>query len=415
MKIAMISEHASPLAAIGGVDAGGQNVHVAALSTALARRGHQVTVYTRRDDPQLPERVPVCEGFEVVHVNAGPACSMSKDLILPYMSDLAQGAAADWAADPPDVIHAHFWMSGVAALEAARAGARDIAVVQTFHALGTVKRRHQGAGDTSPVERAWLEASVARSVDAIVATCSDEVFELKALGAEGSRISVAPCGVDLSLFTADGPREDRGQAHRVAAIGRLVPRKGVDLSIRALHCLRERGVSDVELLVVGGSGAADSLDDDPEVARLRALAAELGVADQVVFRGQLPREDMPAMLRSCDAVVCTPWYEPFGIVPLEAMACSVPVVASSVGGLIDTVLDGVTGLHVPPRDEAALADALAQLLADPETATRFGAAGCQRATARYSWDRIAADTEKVYRQLARSASAPQLSQVIGRA
>src|SRR6185312_5239124 len=132
MKIAMISEHASPLAAIGGVDAGGQNVHVAALSTALARRGHQVTVYTRRDDPQLPERVPVSEGFEVVHVAAGPPRPLSKDLILPYMSELAQGAAADWAADPPEVIHAHFWMSGVAALEAARAGGHDIPVVQTF-------------------------------------------------------------------------------------------------------------------------------------------------------------------------------------------------------------------------------------------------------------------------------------------
>lgn len=415
MKIAMISEHASPLAAIGGVDAGGQNVHVAALATALARRGHRVTVYTRRDDPQLPVRVPVCEGFEVVHVAAGPARTMSKDLILPYMSDLARGAAADWAADPPDVIHAHFWMSGVAALEAARVGGHDIPVVQTFHALGTVKRRHQGAGDTSPADRSWLEASVARSVDAIIATCSDEVFELRALGAEGPRISVAPCGVDLSLFTAEGPREEAARTHRIATIGRLVPRKGMDLPIRALGALRAEGITDVELLVVGGAGAAETLDDDPEVARLRALAAELGVADQVVFRGQLPREDMPAMLRSCDAVVCTPWYEPFGIVPLEAMACAVPVVAAGVGGLIDTVLDGVTGLHVPPRDATALARALHRLLADPDLAASFGAAGCRRATGRYSWDRIAADSEKVYLALAASTATPELSQAIGHA
>ena len=399
MRIAMVSEHASPLAVIGGVDAGGQNVHVAALSAALARRGHEVVVYTRRDDPDLPDRVPLAPGVDVVHVAAGPARPVPKDDLLPYMDALAAGIAADWRDGPPDVIHGHFWMSGLAALEAAReigsAGPRP-AVLQTFHALGSVKRRHQGAADTSPPERSWLEPGVARQADRILATCPDEVNELVALGADPARISVAPCGVDLDLFEAKGRAEDTGGRRRIAVIGRLVERKGVDLVIAALRFLVDDGVDDVELHIVGGSAGAAGLEEDPEAARLRAVARDLEVLDRVVFRGQLPREQMPAMLRSCTAVVCSPWYEPFGIVPLEAMACRVPVVVTAVGGLKDSVVDHVTGLHVPPRDFAALAVALRELLDDPAACRRLGRAGRRRVEQGYSWDRVAALTEDAY-------------------
>ena len=411
----MVSEHASPLAALGGVDAGGQNVHVAALSLALARRGHVVTVYTRRDDPALPARVGVAEGLEVVHVDAGPAEALPKDTLLPYMEELAAGICADWADSPPDVVHGHFWMSGVAALNAAsgpEGPGYPVPVVQTFHALGSVKKRHQGAEDTSPSERTWLEPSVGRNADRVVATCSDEVFELKALGVPGNRISVVPCGVDLSLFDAEGPVEARGRTHRIATIGRLVPRKGMDLVIQALALMSAGGQDDVELLIVGGGSDPAGLAGDPEARRLQALAAELGVADRVVMRGQVPREQMPALLRSADAVVCAPWYEPFGITPLEAMACGIPVVASAVGGLIDTVVHGKTGLHVPPRDPRSLAAAVTELILNPAYARRLGAAGRQRANARYSWDRVAADTEKAY-QATINASPRRRLQTLG--
>ena len=397
MKIAMVSEHASPLAALGGVDAGGQNVHVAALSAALARRGHDVRVYTRRDDTALPDRVRVGPRLDVVHIQAGPPCRVPKDELLPFMGELAAGITRDWGPRPPDVVHAHFWMSGLAALEAAASGRPESAVpvVQTFHALGTVKRRHQGDADTSPDERTWLEPAVGRSVDRIIATCSDEVFELKAMGIDTAKVSIAPCGVELELFTAEGASEPRGRRHRILSVGRLVPRKGVDVVIQALALLRQAGWPDTELLVVGGTGSTGP-DTDPEVVRLSRLAAELGVGGHVTFRGQVPRDAMPAIFRSADAVVCTPWYEPFGIVPLEAMACGVPVVAAVVGGLADTVADHRTGIHVPPRDPHATAEALAGLLASPGLRARLGAAGVARA-ARYSWDRIAADTEKAYR------------------
>lgn len=398
MKISMVSEHASPLAALGGVDAGGQNVHVAALSAALARRGHTVTVYTRKDSPDLPPRVKAGPRLEVVHVKAGPASHVPKDELLPYMEELARGMATDWGQRPPDVVHGHFWMSGLAALDAARRGETGyrIPVVQTFHALGTVKRRHQGIDDTSPLERRWLEPRVGRDADRIIATCSDEVFELKAMDIDTGKVSIAPCGVDLDLFSADGPAEPRPRRHRILSVGRLVPRKGVDLVIRALPLLDAEGYGDVELLIVGGGAEPGLLESDPEVRRLLTLAEDLGVADRVTLRGQVPRDAMPGTFRSADAVVCTPWYEPFGIVPLEAMACGVPVVAAAVGGLRDTVVDRRTGIHVPPRDPEAIASALTLLLGDPALRAELGGAGRQRARSRYSWDRVAAETEKAY-------------------
>ncbi|MDP8971463.1 MAG: glycosyltransferase, partial [Actinomycetota bacterium] len=342
MRVAMVSEHASPLAPVGGVDAGGQNVHVAALAEALGRQGLDVVVHTRRDDPTLPRRVPLAPNVCVDHVDAGPTRPVPKDALLPYMGAFSAELGRAWAGEPPDVVHAHYWMSGLAALYAA--GQVGVPVAQTFHALGTVKRRHQGLNDTSPRERIPSERRIARDADRILATCRDEVAELAWLGAGATPVSVVPCGVDLEAFTPQGVADPRSHvAHRLVAVGRLVERKGVDDVITALADL-----PDAELVVAGGPDA-HRLDADPEASRLHTLARRLGVADRVQLRGRVPRRDMPVLLRSADVVVCTPWYEPFGIVPLEAMACGVPVVASAVGGLQDTVVDGITGLHVPPR------------------------------------------------------------------
>ncbi|MBE2320052.1 glycosyltransferase [Solirubrobacter sp. CPCC 204708] len=393
MRIAMVSEHASPLAVLGGVDAGGQNVHVAALATALARLGDEVVVHTRRDDPSLPRRVALAPSVEVDHVDAGPPTEVPKDELLQYMGAFADELREQWLAEPPDVVHAHFWMSAVAALDAAEG--LGIPVVHTFHALGTVKRRHQGERDTSPSTRIEHETRIARSVDRIVATCTDEVFELLRLGADRRRISVVPCGVDLDRFGTDGPRE-RKAAPRFVAACRLVERKGLADAITALA-----DVPGAELHVAGGPEAS-ALEADPEAQRLRELAERVGVGDRLVLRGRVGRDEMPALLRSADAVVCVPWYEPFGIVPLEAMACGVPVVATAVGGQIDSVVHGVTGVHVPPREPAALARALRQLLEDPQRRDEYGANGAKRARLRFGFDRIARSTRDVYLSLAPS-------------
>lgn len=392
MKVAMVSEHASPLAVLGGVDAGGQNVHVAALATALAAQGCEVVVHTRRDDAALARRVPLAPGVVVDHVDAGPPSEVPKDALLPYMADFAEDLRESWADDRPDVVHSHFWMSGVAAASAA--AELDIPVVHTFHALGTVKRRYQGERDTSPASRLGIERELCRRVDSIVATCSDEVFELVRMGADRNRICVVPCGVDRGRFSPDGPVEPRTPGrHRLVAACRLVERKGISDLLTALV-----GLPDTELHVAGGPDAPQ-LGLDPEAVRLRRLADELGVGDRLQLRGRMSRDAMPALLRSADAVVCVPWYEPFGMVPLEAMACGVPVVASAVGGQIDSVRDGVTGVHVPPRDPAALTRVLRELLDDPARRRELGRGGARRARRLYDFNSIAASTEAVYRQV----------------
>jgi type III pantothenate kinase len=392
----MVSEHASPLATLGGVDAGGQNVFVAALSREVAARGHEVVVYTRRDDPELPRRVSLCPGVEVEHVDAGPAATVPKDDLLPFMPEFGRYLERAWRRRRPDVIHAHFWMSGHAALLAAEP--LGVPVVQTFHALGVVKRRHQGSADTSPAQRLEIERGIVARAARVLPTCSDEVFELLRLGADNSRMHVVPCGVDLALFHPDGPVEEHPpDRRRLLYVGRLVQRKGVGNVISALPRL-----PGVELVIAGGP-PRERLREDAEARRLLDLAAELGVADRVDLRGRLDRDELPALIRSADAVVTVPWYEPFGIVPLEAMACGVPVIATAVGGMIDSVVDDQTGVHVPPRDPERLAEAISELMADPRARRVYGSAGVKRVRRLYDWRRVAAQALDVYEAVVEDA------------
>jgi glycosyltransferase involved in cell wall biosynthesis len=391
MRIGMVSEHASPLAPLGGADAGGQNVHVAELSRALVRLGHEVVVYTRRDSRDLPPRVPTADGVVVEHVPAGPPTAISKDDLLPYMGEFGSYLARRWSAWRPDVVHAHFWLSGLATRYAA--AAVGIPWVLTFHALGSVKRRHQGAKDPSPPSRLRVEADLVRAADLVVATCAEEVAELRAMGMPEGRAVVVPCGVDLTTFTPDGPVAPRATRPRILSIGRLVERKGVDTVIRALTA-----VPAAELVIAGGP-APSKLKADPEVRRLRAVAAECGVTDRVRFVGRVARDAVPALYRSADVVVSVPWYEPFGMVPLEAMACGVPPVVTAVGGHLDTVVDQVTGRFVPPRDSQRLGRVLAELLDDSALRAKLGVAGADRARAAYGWDSVAAQTQAHYARL----------------
>ncbi|MFC9926461.1 glycosyltransferase [Streptomyces sp. NPDC127190] len=390
-RVAMVSEHASPLAALGGPDAGGQNVYVAQTARQLARNGYRVTVYTRRDAAGLPDRVTLIDGVQVVHVPAGPPAPLPKDELLPHMAEFGAFLARQWAANPPDVVHSHFWMSGLAALTGTRG--LGIPVVQTYHALGTVKKRYQGAADTSPAERLAIEEAIGHECARIIATCSDEVAELKAMGLPEDRISVVPCGVDPDQFAPAGRTRPPGARRRLLAVGRLVPRKGFDRAIRALA-----GVPDAELLIAGGP-EADLLGSDPEAARLYGIAGEYGVLDRVTLLGGVGRARMPRLMAGADLVLSLPLYEPFGIVPLEAMACATPVVATAVGGQLDTVVDGTTGVLVPADDDYDLGAVVRTLLADPDRLARYGAAGRQRVLTHYTWDRVAEGVAGVYSEV----------------
>lgn len=406
MRIALVSEHASPLAALGGADAGGQNVHVAHLAAGLAARGHDVVVYTRRDDPHLPDRIRTDDGYWVDHVPAGPAAAIAKDDIPPHLDELSDGLAQRWRRHPVDVVHAHFWMSGLAAARALELAASNAPLVQTFHALGVVKRRHQGLADTSPEGRVEAETRLLDWSDHVIATCSDEVAELRCLGMRPERVSVIPCGVSTRRFhpEARGATPAHTAPHRLLCVGRLVPRKGVDTVIRALAAL-----PDTELIVAGGP-PAELLGTDAEVRRLRDVAREMEVADRIRFIGGVPSDQVPALITSSDIVVTGAWYEPFGIVPVEAMACGVPVLATDVGGHRDTVVEGVTGERVPPHDPEAMAVALRQLLDDDRRRQRYGAAGRRRTEELYDWDVVVRRTEVVYRTLitARASAAAEV-------
>ncbi|MFF4759216.1 glycosyltransferase [Streptomyces sp. NPDC001292] len=399
--VAMVSEHASPLAALGGPDAGGQNVYVAQVARQLAGKGYRVTVYTRRDSTGLPDRATLTDGVRVVHVPAGPPVPVPKDELLPYMGEFGAFLAREWAVAPPDVAHSHFWMSGLAALSGARG--LGIPVVQTYHALGTVKKRHQGADDTSPPQRVIIEKAVGHACARIIATCSDEVAELRAMGLPPDRTAVVPCGVDPEQFTPLTRTRPADGRRRLLAVGRLVPRKGFDRAIRALA-----GIPNAELLVAGGP-EADLLGAEPEAERLRAIAAEYGVSDRVTLLGGVSRARMPGLMAGADLVLSLPRYEPFGIVPLEAMACAKPVVASAVGGQLDTVVHDSTGVLVPADDDRDLGAVIGALLDDPHRLARYGDAGRQRVLAHYTWDRVTELIAGVYGAV--SSTAP-LSEVV---
>ncbi|WGL53009.1 glycosyltransferase [Nocardioides sp. BP30] len=402
MRVALVSEHANPLAALGGADAGGQNVHVAALAAGLARLGHEVVVYTRRDSPEQPALVETEDGYVVEHVSAGPAHELPKDELLPHMREFGVRLRDRWRREPVDVVHSHFWMSGLAALQATRG--TGMPVVHTFHALGSVKRRQQGDADTSPPQRIDLERRLCDEVDHVIATCSDEVAELERLGLPRTRATVIPCGVDTHLFRPGperpppriGPRQ---RPHRLLVVGRIVTRKGIGNVIEAVAQL-----PDVELIIAGGP-PPHRYEADPEVQRLRELVDDLRLGDRVVLTGSVERAEVPALIRVSDAVVTVPWYEPFGIVPLEAMACGRPVVGTAVGGLLDTVVPGVTGELVPPREPAVLASTLRELLDDADRCRRYGEAGRRRAVEHYDWSTVVADTAAVYRSLSADALA----------
>lgn len=403
MRIALVSEHASPLAALGGEDAGGQNVHVAKLAAGLAARGHDVVVHTRRASRNAPAQVRAPEGYVVDHVDAGPPEPMPKDRIAEHLDELADGLARRWGARPVDLAHAHFWMSGVAAVRAARSLPEPPPVVQTFHALGVVKRRHQGGADTSPEHRVVDERRLVREADHVIATSADEVRELRSLGLPAGHATIIPCGVDTGLFVPSSAR--RGPRHRIVTVGRMVPRKGYETVVQALA-----GVPDTDLVVVGGPPPS-RLRDDPEVRRLREVAAACGVAERVSFTGAVAPQEVARLLPTADLLVTGAWYEPFGIVPVEAMSCGVPVVATDVGGHRDTVVPGLTGELVPPRDPEVMATAIRCLLADPGRRRNYGRAARRRTIELYDWRTVVDRTELVYQAVA--GRAPRVAGVVG--
>jgi D-inositol-3-phosphate glycosyltransferase len=402
-RIALVSEHASPLAALGGVDSGGQNVYVGQIAKHLAAMGYKVDVFTRRDCESLPDIVKCIHGVRIVHVRAGPASFVRKEDLLPFMGEFAANMIAFCRkqAHRYDIVHANFWTSGLVAMHVKRM--LNIPFVITFHALGRVRRIHQNGADQFPDERPEIEERIIAETDTVIAECPQDKEDMVRLyRADPSKITIIPCGFDgTELWPTDKAqaRDMLGLAphdHVILQLGRMVPRKGVETVIQSLSRLAGRHGIKARLVVVGGESEHPDPLLTPEIGRLQAIALAEGVSDSVLFTGRCNRQMLRFYYSAADVFVTTPWYEPFGITPVEAMACGIPVVGSNVGGIKTTVRDGKTGFLVPPRDPEATAQRLAQLYRNPELMKSFGDAARKRANEHFTWAKVADRVAALY-------------------
>jgi glycosyltransferase involved in cell wall biosynthesis len=387
MRIALVTGHVTPDAGQQdhAADPRGQALRVASLAATLAGLGHQVTVYARKDSPARP-RSESAGPVRFEYLTAGPAAALTQDKLLPQLGPFSDELARRWQEAPPDVVHAHFWTSGLAALAATR-GTR-IPVVQTFHSLAGMPRRALPAADAAV--RTKMERLVARTVRAVLAGSSAEVGELASLGVPRAAISVVPFGVDTHKFDPDGPAARRTKRPRLLAAAPASPEHGLDTVIRALAAL-----PGAELVVAGGPPRAE-ISGDPALRELARLAERSGASNRVLFTGRVAPARVPALLRSADLFVHVASDEPAGILPVEAMACGTPVVAAADSADQDAVVDGATGALVRPGDAAALARRIRQLLASPMLLEGFGIAAADRARSRYSWERVGQQTIAAY-------------------
>lgn len=388
-RVALLSLHSSPLEQPGSGDAGGMNVYVRKVAVELARHRVFTDVFTRRTSPDEPDVREVVPGVRVFAVKAGPARPVHKDRLSRYVGRFVDAVADRAVLDGPyDIVHAHYWLSGVAG--AILKDRWDIPLVVSFHTLARVKDLSRSGEGPEPAFRKRGEARVVRSADRIAAGTEIERDQLVDLyGADPRQIVVVPPGVDLERFNPEGREAARerlgfGPHPTVVFAGRLQPLKGAHVAIGAMARLRHM-VPDARLVIVGGDSPRGSRG---ERMRLGLTARRLGVSRRVRFSEPLPHDDLPDLYRAADVVVLPSASETFGLVALEAAACGTPVVATAVGGLRRLVRDGQTGYLVARRSPALFASALSRVLVDPQARARLGANAVDLA-ASFPWSRTA--------------------------
>jgi D-inositol-3-phosphate glycosyltransferase len=408
LRIAMLSVHTCPLATLGGKETGGMNVYVRDLSRELARRGQHVDVYTRSQDPSVP-RIDneLGHGARVIHLPAGPEHPYDKHLVYDHLPEFVNGVLAQAEADGLryDVLHSHYWLSGVVAQELRRRWGTPI--VHMFHTLGKMKNAvAQRPEERETARRLTVEAEIVRLADVLVAATPAEQAQLVRLyDAAPAHIRVISPGVDVERFypiPAAHAKERIGlcQDRRVILfVGRIEPLKGIDSLLRAIARVVDGWPELREGLcvpVIGGE--PDRIREDDEMVRLQELREELGIGDIVTFLGAKDQDTLQYYYSAAEMVVMPSDYESFGMVALEAMACGAPVIASDVGGLAFLVRHGRTGYRVPARDPEALADKITRLLTDEALRRRIGQrAACWAES--YAWPHIADQIEAVYNEL----------------
>ena len=410
MKIAMLSYHTCPLATLGGKDTGGMNVYVREITRHLGAIGVHVDVFTRSQDEHVPHVLhDLGYGNRVVHIPAGPEHPLPKNILASYLPEFVTGVE-EFAASKEiqyDLIHSHYWMSGVAALELQKHWHTPMA--HMFHTLVLMKNRvAQSAEELEGEYRLEGEKLVLQSAQRIIAATPAELAQLQWLyQADIRKIAVIPPGVDTCRFypiPADEAKEFIGVppcGRMILFVGRIEPLKGLDVLLESIARLRQQDVmGDYRfcLVVIGGESLSDGEMLGTEMARIHALREQYGLQDLVAFLGKRSQDTLPYYYSAAEVVVVPSFYESFGMVALEAMACGTPVVASQVGGLAYLVQDGVTGYTVPVDDPQALADRLMQLLSNPALRSRLAQQAVQYARG-YAWEEIAQKLLQVYKDL----------------
>ncbi|MBL8101719.1 MAG: glycosyltransferase [Anaerolineales bacterium] len=409
MRIAMLSYHTCPLATLGGKDTGGMNVYVRDLTCELGRLGIQVDVFTRSQDEHVPHVLhDLGYGNRVVHIPAGPEEPKSKSDIAKYIPEFAQGVI-QFAAEKGikyDVIHSHYWMSGLAAeiLSDAWGGTP---IVSMFHTLGEMKNRVARSEDEKAGEdRLNGERQVLRRAERIIVATLAELTQLRFLyRADSRKMTVIPPGVDTSHFypiPADEAKQYIGlkpENRMVLFVGRIEPLKGIDTLIQAMSCLDLQGIHrPVHLAIIGGDVDVSPEEMSEEMARLQKMCDDLCMGGMVLFLGKRGQDTLPYYYSAAEVVVMPSLYESFGMVALEAMACGTPVIASEVGGLGYLVQNGITGYTIPDSEPDALCDKLSWLLGNVDLRNEMGRSAAEYA-ANYAWTKIASQIIEVYKEV----------------
>jgi len=411
MRVAMISYHTCPLATLGGKDTGGMNVYVRDLARELGRRGIGVDVYTRSQDEHVPHVLhDLGYGNRIVHVPAGPETPMPKERLQDYLGQFVSGIL-DFASSRGlryDVIHSHYWLSGLAGLELRREWGPPL--IQMFHTLGEMKNRvARTADEVSPPGRIEAERRLLREADRVVASTQAELAQFQWLyQVDTSRVVVIPPGVDTGRFYRIHPDEAKEFIgipcgdRLILFVGRIEPLKGIDTLLEAMAILQRQDritSRSLCLAVVGGDPEASPVQMTQEMKRLQDLREKLGLDQLVTFLGRRDQDSLPYYYSAAEAVVVPSHYESFGLVALEAMACGAPVVASETGGLVFLVRDGETGFHVPVGDAPALAEKIGLIIRDAELRARLGEQAVAYAQ-KFAWPIIAEQIVELYRSLA---------------
>ena len=406
LRIAMLSYHTCPLATLGGKDTGGMNVYVRDLTRELGRMGIHVDVFTRSQDEHVPHVVhELGFGNRVVHVPSGPETPKAKSELANYIPDFVEGIK-QFAIEKGihyDVIHSHYWMSGLAA-EALSDAWGGTPIVHMFHTLGEMKNRvARSESERAGVDRLKGERQVLRRADRIIAATIAEITQLRFLyRAESRKLVIVPPGVDTSHFypiPADEAKQYLGlkpENRMVLFVGRIEPLKGLDTLIQAMSCLDLREIHrPVHLAIIGGEPDVIPEDMTEEMTRLQKLCDDLCMGGMVVFLGKRGQDTLPYYYSAAEVVVMPSLYESFGMVALEAMACGTPVIASEVGGLGYLVQNDVTGYTIPDSDPAELCEKLASLLGDANLRESMGQRAAEYALD-YAWEKIATRIVEVY-------------------